>query len=119
MWGIDPSYRMTGKDWDNLSERWPNWYWIKHGATVDLRYEKDYRSSKMPPLFDTLRLTIRSADTTSGWIYGSTKGDWKTYEQSEMVRMLAARKESKRQREPLAPRFPKPTKIRDSRRTAS
>ena len=58
-----------------------------------MRYEKDYRSSKMPPLFDTLRLTIRSADTTSGWIYGPTKGDWKTYEQSEMVRMLAARKE--------------------------
>ncbi|MGN6085716.1 hypothetical protein [Trinickia sp.] len=94
MWGIDPSYRMTREDWDNLSERWPHWYWIKHGATIELRYEKDDRGPEKPPLFDTLRVTIRSADTTSGWLYGPTKGDWKTYKQSEMARKLAARKES-------------------------
>ena len=94
MWGVDPSYRMTREDWDNLSERWPHWYWIKHGATIELRYEKDDRGPEKPPLFDTLRVTIRSADTTSGWLYGPTKGDWKTYKQSEMTRKLAARKKS-------------------------
>ena len=94
MWGIDPSYRMTEEDWANLTERWPHWYWIKHGATIELRYQKDGRGPEKPPLFDTLRVTIRSAGTTSGWLYGATKGDWKTYKQSEMARMLAARKES-------------------------
>ena len=92
-WGIDPSYQMTPEDWANLSKRWSTWYWIKNGATIELRYRKDFRSPQMPIVFDDLTVTIKSADTTSGGFYGPTKGDWKTYKQSETLRLLTTRKQ--------------------------
>ena len=93
-WGIDPSYEMTRDDWANLSTRWPTWYWIKNGASIVLCYRMDDRSPEVLTAFDSLRVTIKSADATSGSFYGPTKGDWKTYKQSEMTRKLAARKKS-------------------------
>lgn len=92
-WGIDPLYEMTPEDWANLSKHWPTWYWIKNGASIELRYEKDFRYPESPIIFESLTVTIKSADTTSGGFYGATKGDWKTYKQSEMLRLLATRKQ--------------------------
>ena len=93
-WGIDPSYQMTREDWVSLSKSVSRWYWIKNGATIVLCYRRDARSPEMPIVFDELSVTIKSADAASGSFYGPTKGDWKTYKQSEVTRKLAARKKS-------------------------
>uniref|UniRef100_E1TAM9 Uncharacterized protein n=1 Tax=Burkholderia sp. (strain CCGE1003) TaxID=640512 RepID=E1TAM9_BURSG len=93
MWGVDPLYRMTQEDWSNLPEKTTCWTWIKNGASIQLRYEKESRNPRMPILFDTLRVTIKSADTTSGGFYGETKGDWKQFKQSEMQSMFEERKQ--------------------------
>ncbi|MGN6667110.1 MAG: hypothetical protein ACTHKH_09120 [Trinickia sp.] len=92
--GIDPSYRLTREDWDNLADKWAYWFWIKNGASITLRYQREVRHDREDQfLFESLVVDIRSANSTSGGFYGETKGDWMKYKQSSMLEMLAERKE--------------------------
>jgi hypothetical protein len=93
MWGIDPSYRMTPEDWANLSKDWPMWYWIKNGASIEMRYQRGLRSPDVRLTPETLRITIKSADATAGEFYGPSLGDRMKYKQSQMLRMLTDRKQ--------------------------
>jgi hypothetical protein len=94
MWGIDPSYRMTPEDWANLADTWLYWRWIKNGASITMRYERDSRHDRDSPyLFETLRVEIKSADATSGGFYGPSTGDRMKFKQSEALRLLSLRNE--------------------------
>jgi hypothetical protein len=91
--GIDPSYRLTREDWDNLADKWAYWFWIKNGASITMRYQREVRHDREDQfLFESLVVDIRSANSTSGGFYGETKGEWMKFKQSEMLRMLAKRK---------------------------
>ena len=90
-WGIDPWYEMTPEDWANLSNHWPTWHWIKNGASIELRYEKDFRYPESRIVFETLSVIIKSPNDTAFEFYGPSTGDRVKFKQSEMVRMLAAR----------------------------